>query len=444
MEKLIPQYYREYGMYSNTRKMLPSIIDGLLPVQRRILLTAHTIAKNKYVKTAKILGECMARWHPHSEAKGTAVWAVQNKFADGDGQWGSNIGIDSEGAAAPRYTSMKANKFIEELAFKYVNYVKWEIDESDPEPVAIPTMIPFCLMALSELSSIAFGFKTDIPCYELSDLILRLLYLKDIGDKVIIRPKATGCKVLSSDEDCEKLLMGGTGKISVQGEYIINEAKRCVIIKGWSPRQVFETSLLNRIDKYKDWGLLSNGDIGYNDDSTGDVGTTVTFDVAKSRNKDKVFERMCEAIPEVLKNTISFNMYVVDDGSVKISSVDEMLLRAYSCYSDAFKNYLNKSIEALDVEIEDLKTIKKIRPHVSSATKNLASVDEICNILSKKSHCDKVSIQRVMSKYKIRKLISVSLDIDELEEKKEKFVKGLENSEKLCIDKYQKIAQILE
>ena len=51
IEVLVPKYYSEYVDYVNTRKMIPNMVDGLLPVQKRILLTLHTIAKNKYEKT---------------------------------------------------------------------------------------------------------------------------------------------------------------------------------------------------------------------------------------------------------------------------------------------------------------------------------------------------------------------------------------------------------
>jgi len=439
MDNIIPKYYKEYGLYTNKRKMLPNIIDGLLPVQRRILLTAHTIAKQKFVKTAKILGECMSRWHPHSTALGTAEWAVQNGFLDGDGQWGSTIGEERLSCAAPRYTSVRANKEVEELAFEYVNFVEWKPDEADPEPVAIPTMMPFCLMARREITSIAFGFKTEIPCYKFTDLIKRMLYLQGKINKVLIKPNITGCKILSTPIECESLLTTGEGKIYIHGRYKIDKIKKEVTILGWSPRTIFRT-LFDKIDKYKKWNLLSNRDIRYIDESSGDDGTKIVFEILKQRNKDQIFEKMIEAISESLKASLSYHVVVVDGDNTKFSSVDEMLMRSYDYYKLAMTTFLQHSIKKIGSDIDDLKVIKKIRPYISSVIKTKETIEQLCENLSIKSKCSLESVKSVIEKYRIKRLLSVSLDIDELDKKVEVIQNTLDDIDNICLEQYNSLA----
>ncbi|MCK5018613.1 MAG: hypothetical protein KAS32_16250, partial [Candidatus Peribacteraceae bacterium] len=312
MDKLVPALYSSYGNYVIKAKMIPNIIDGLLPVQKRILLAAHTIARTSFVKTAKILGETMARWHPHAEAVGTVVWCVHNGFMIGDGQWGSKFGQEEIGCAAARYTSVKANPLIEELAFKLVKHVDWVAEEVDPEPVVLPTMIPFCLMTQYEVSSIAFGFRTDIPNYNPKDLIKRLQYLLGKRKKITIKPNPIGCTIMSNNKTCEELLTKGKGTLELQGNFDVDEKNKCVYVYGWNPRIKFKT-LFERIDRYNKYGLISNGDIGYIDESDIDTGTQIKFEVAKQRNTGPIFDKLVEAVTESLKVSLNYNIIAVDN-----------------------------------------------------------------------------------------------------------------------------------
>ena len=134
--------YKLYGKYTNTDKMLPSIVDGLLPVHRRVLVVLHSIAAKSKMKTATVIGELVGKYHPHETGIGPATWAVNNKFAIGYGQWGSDIGVEEIEPAAPRYTEMKADPFIEDNVMNLVKYVDWEVNEMDfDEPNHLPTIL---------------------------------------------------------------------------------------------------------------------------------------------------------------------------------------------------------------------------------------------------------------------------------------------------------------
>lgn len=418
--------------------MLPNIEDGLLPVQKRVLLASHIISKTKFVKTSKILGEVMARWHPHSEAIGTAEWAVNNGFLDGGGLWGSSIGIEKIGCAAPRYTSLKSNNLIEEIAFKYVRFVTWLPDETeDPEPIYIPTMIPFCLMARNECISIAFGFRTEIPCFKFSDLIDRLFFLLGIKDKVVIKPNIRGCKILSSNKDCEKILTEGKGEIELQGRYRIEEKNKRISILGWSPRMTY-LHLMKKIDNYNNWRLLSNGDIGYIDES-GSTGTRVDFNIVKQRNKDQIFEKMKEAISESLKVKISYNIITTHGDLIKFPSVDDMLLTSYNLYKLAKENYIKNKINGLENVKNEMDIIKIIRPHISKAIKENKRVENIYKVFSTLTSTDVDTIKKIFEKYKIKRLLSIPTDITNIKKELKITLKELANLERICLDDYKDI-----
>lgn len=426
--------YREYGLYKNKRQMLPNIYDGLLPVQKRILLAAHTIAKNKFIKTYKVLGETMSRWHPHSEALGTAEWAVHNGFLDGDGLWGTNIGTEKLNCAAPRYTSLKMNDFIEEMAFEMVNYVDWVPDEADPEPISIPTMLPFCFLVKFKISSIGFGFKTDIPCFKMDDLIKRLQYLLTNKKKIIIKPNIPGCNITSKLKDCEKLLKTGQGVITAEGNHHIENSTNSIIIYGWNPCQTFQC-LFDKIDKYKNLGLFSEGQIRYVDISTENE-TKIKFEVVQKRNTEEIFDNMVKAVTENIKFNIAYNIVAIRDNNISQPSVDEMLLLTYQFYKDTYQKYLIITKKEIVGTIKEFEIIQKIRPFISQVVK-LTDINDMYEFLSKKSKCSISDIKQVIEKYKIKKLLIISIDINDTQNKLIDIERDLNNIDSSCIKKYE-------
>ena len=177
MDNIIPKMYKSYGEYINSSRSFPLDLDGLKPVERRILLSAFQIAKDKFVKSAKISGWTMGNFHPHSDCYMSSVNLVNQGFLIGQGNFGTKCGVENDPPAASRYTECKSSKDIIDMAFKYIKHVPWEVLELESEPLYLPTMIPFCLIGKEYTQGIGFGFRTFIPCYEMKDLKKRLLYL---------------------------------------------------------------------------------------------------------------------------------------------------------------------------------------------------------------------------------------------------------------------------
>lgn len=428
MDKLVPELYRNYGAYTNADKMLPNNIDGLLPVYRRILLGAHFVCRKKYIKTFKLLGEVMARWHPHAESAGSATWLVHNEMLEGSGQWGSRIGTITENAAATRYTKVKACDFVEELAFRYINSssVSWEELEGDQEPLMIPTMFPLCFLFKYEMSTIAFGYKPVIPTYKLSDLKKRLFHLLNDGDpkKKLIAPNIIGCDVKIDKEELYNILTKGKGSIEVTGKHEINEKDLCIYVYGWNPKSTFQ-NLLNKLDKYKNWNLLTNEDVGYMDLSAGNK-TVIQFHILKHRNKFEIFKNLKEALPAVLTSKSGYEVIATNKhGKTLKSSVDEMLLNAYEFFKEAYRNDLEHKLEINNKKLEELLIIEKISKYISPILDSTKDYDEIINKLSEKTEVDIESIKKVVEKYKIKKLLSFNSDKER--EEIEKYNKDIKN-----------------
>lgn len=64
----IQKNFMDYAMSVITDRALPDIRDGLKPVQRRILYTMNELGMTPdkpYKKSARIVGDCLGKYHAH-------------------------------------------------------------------------------------------------------------------------------------------------------------------------------------------------------------------------------------------------------------------------------------------------------------------------------------------------------------------------------------------
>lgn len=394
MDNIVPEYYREYGLYVNKSKMFPSVYDGLLPVQRRIILGALSVAKGSFVKTSKVLGETMSKWHPHAEQVGTVEWLVQNGFLDGSGWWGSRYGSTPSKCAAPRYTSVKASKKLLEMT-KYIDYVEWEPQELEPEPVSIPTLLPFCLVSRFRQEYIGFGYKTSIPVFSPSDLVDRILHKK------LIRPTFKGLECISEDYECEELLSSGKSKLTFKPVFKVSNKELLVQACAEVPFQKYIKSLGQ---------LWENKQVGYLETS---INNEVYFIFKPLRNTS--VEQIVDLIDK-MKIVLSFDIKCYDykSDSFRTYSVDEMLAINRDFYRQAFRNYLNTEISKLNNQIKEREIINKILPYLEKVS--ILKSNQI-EKLSELSGIPKEEIQPVIEKYRIKAIIDQKSDISSLKQK---------------------------
>ena len=437
MDKLIPKLYREYGLYVNESRALPKSIDGLKPVERRVLLSSYMMARDKFVKSARIDGNTLGKFHPHSSSYGTIVQLVNQGFLDGQGNFGSNIGVEPTPAAAMRYTEAKLSKLIHNLSFELIDYVDWIESELDDEPEFLPTMFPLCLLGNEYTTGIGFGYKTYIPCYTITDLKNRLLFL--IGktkEKPTIKP-ISDCVLLSSNEEFETLLTTGKCSISVGGVFKTDNIKCKAIIKSWPPGKSFET-ILRKFEKE-----LINQDIGYTDESSDDNGGThIVFEVLKLRNRDEIFKEFVKKLKVVLTGSIPFEIIVVDHDSknVKNSSIDEMLLQTYKMYKSVNLKMLNSNKDEINKLIAEIDLLDKMKPVLPKYFQNKdLDTTKISEEISKEINEDSQRIKDILQKYRLSRLFSVKRDIIELMEKLKIVLTSIGEIDNYVIEKYNQV-----
>ena len=170
--------YLDYAMSVIVGRALPDVRDGLKPVHRRVLYAMHDLGlqpNRGYRKSAFVVGEVMAKYHPHSDASiyDTLVrlaqdFALRYPLVDGQGNFGS---IDDDPAAAMRYTEARlarlATEMLRDIDADTVDFGP-NYDETSKEPIVLPSRFPNLLV--NGATGIAVGMATNIPPHNLTEV----------------------------------------------------------------------------------------------------------------------------------------------------------------------------------------------------------------------------------------------------------------------------------
>jgi topoisomerase-4 subunit A len=163
-------WFLDYASYVILERAVPSVHDGLKPVQRRILHAMKDMDDGRFNKVANIIGHTM-KYHPHGDASiGDALVQLGQKdlLVETQGNWGNILTGDS--SAAPRYIEARLSKFATEVVFnpKTTNW-KLSYDGRNKEPVALPVKFP--LLLAQGVEGIAVGLASKILPHNFNELI---------------------------------------------------------------------------------------------------------------------------------------------------------------------------------------------------------------------------------------------------------------------------------
>src|SRR5436853_6594088 len=200
IEEEMRRSYLDYAMSVIIGRALPDVRDGLKPVHRRILYAMHDMGilhNRKYVKCAKVVGECLGKYHPHGDSaiydalvRMAQPFSLRYPLINGQGNFGS---VDGDPPAAMRYTEAKLSAITGELMAdidkQTVDMVP-SYDGSEAEPSVLPARIPNLL--INGASGIAVGMTTNIPPHNLREVAGAVRHLVD-------NPEATAEDLLTFD-----------------------------------------------------------------------------------------------------------------------------------------------------------------------------------------------------------------------------------------------------
>ena len=264
IESEMKKSYLDYAMSVIIGRALPDVRDGLKPVHRRILFGMYELgltSTRPYRKCAKIVGEVLGKYHPHGDSpvydalvRLAQDFNMRYPLVDGQGNYGS---VDGDPPAAMRYTEARLSKIAEEMLAdierETVDFVP-NFDESEKEPVVLPTRIPNLLVNGS--SGIAVGMATNIPPHNLRETIEAAILMIDDPNldlkkvmKIIPGPDFPTGGYIYGREGIEQAYKTGRGSFQVRAKAAIEQRgkDRQDIVITELPYQVNKARLIEHI-----------------------------------------------------------------------------------------------------------------------------------------------------------------------------------------------------
>lgn len=259
--------YLAYALSVIKARALPDVRDGLKPVQRRILFAMyhnlHLTPESRYRKSAAIVGEVMAKYHPHGDSaiyetmvRMAQSFSLLHPLVDGQGNFGS---IDGDNAAAHRYTEAKlrpiAIELLSELKQRTVD-MRPTYDGQTFEPVVLPAQFPNLLVNGTE--GIAVGMRTCIPPHNLREVIDATLLLLEQPDASISQlckklkgpDLPTGGEIITAAEELRQIYELGGGSIKIRGTWETEQkARKHFVIVNSVPYGVNKAKMVEEIGR---------------------------------------------------------------------------------------------------------------------------------------------------------------------------------------------------
>lgn len=330
------EWFLDYASYVILERAVPASLDGLKPVQRRLLHSMKDLDDGRYNKVANIIGHTM-KYHPHGDASiGDALVQLGQKdiMIDCQGNWGNTL--TGDGAAAPRYIEARLSKFALEIAFN-PKTTEWQTsyDGRNREPVHLPVKFPLLLAQGAE--GIAVGLACKILPHNFNELIDASIDLLK-GRKPRIYPdfQNGGMADFSNYNDG---LRGG--KIRVRAK--VKELDKKTLVINEIPFGANTTSLIETIVKAADKGKIKIRKI---EDNTAEK-AEILIHLPPGTSPDKTIDALyaftdCEI-------SISPNACVIFKDKPEFIGVTEMLRRS----TDTTVDLLKMELEIKRSELEE-------------------------------------------------------------------------------------------
>ncbi len=329
-------WFLDYASYVILERAIPSALDGLKPVQRRILHALKEMDDGRLNKVANVIGQTM-QYHPHGDASiADAIINIGQKdlLIDTQGNWGDIR--TGDGAAAPRYIETRLSKFALDVAFNN-KITEWQLsyDGRKNEPVILPMKFPLLLNQGAE--GIAVGLSTKILPHNFCEIIeSSIKYLK--GKKFELFPDfITGGLIdVSSYNDGKR-----GGKVRVRSN-IEKKDNKTILIKD-VPYGTTVPAIIESIVKANDSGKLKIKKVIDNTAAEVEIEIQLAQGVTPDQTIDALYAfTNCEV-------NISPNICVIIDNKPVFTSATELLKLS----TDQTKHILKLELEIKLKELED-------------------------------------------------------------------------------------------
>jgi len=389
--------YLDYAMSVIVSRAIPSIEDGLKPVQRRILYSMNQMGlkpNTQTKKSARIVGDVIGKYHPHGDQ---AVYDTMVRMAQdfslryplvfGQGNFGS---IDGDSPAAYRYTEAKLKpisiELLEDIDKETVEFAD-NFDSSLKEPVLLPGKLPNLIINGS--TGIAVGMSTNIPPHNLTEICNAIVaYIKKPSitieelTEIVTGPDfPTGGYVTG---DMEELYKTGKGRLIIRGKADTETLKKKeVIVISEIPYMLNKATLITQIASLiKDRKIRDVYDLR-DESSKGKI--RIVIELRKGANPKFIINQLYKYTR--LQDSFNVNILALVGKQPKVLNLRD-ILEEYVKYRKIIvinrsKYELKKAKDRLEVVDGLLIALKKIDNVISVIKKSKATTEALENLMKK-------------------------------------------------------------
>lgn len=344
IEEEMRNSFLDYSMSVIVSRALPDVRDGLKPVHRRILYAMQLLrnyASRPYLKSARIVGEVIGRFHPHGDqavydalVRMAQDFSMRYPLVDGQGNFGS---IDGDSAAAMRYTEVRMQKITDQVLTdidkETVDFGP-NYDNKETEPLVLPTKVPNLLV--NGASGIAVGMATNIPPHNLNetcDALLALIADPEISVDGIIQhltgPDFPTAGYIYGVAGIHHAYKTGRGSVVMRARASVEDIKgsqgREQIIVTEIPYQVNKAKLIERIaDLVREKKIEGISDLR---DESAQEDIRVVIELKKGENGEVILNNLYKLTQ--LQTSFGVNMVALVNGTPKVLNVKEVLEQFY-------------------------------------------------------------------------------------------------------------------
>ncbi|MBO3760316.1 DNA gyrase subunit A [Ciceribacter sp. L1K22] len=338
--------YLDYAMSVIVSRALPDVRDGLKPVHRRILYSMSEMGvdwNKKYVKSARVTGDVMGKYHPHGDAaiydalaRMAQDWSLRLPLIDGQGNFGS---VDGDPPAAQRYTECRlqkaAHSLLDDLDKDTIDF-RENYDGTMQEPVVVPAKFPNLLV--NGAGGIAVGMATNIPPHNLSEVIDGCIALMDKPEielpelmEIIPGPDfPTGAMILGRS-GIRSAYETGRGSVIMRGVARVEPMRgdREQIIITEIPYQVNKATMIEKMaELVREKRIEGISDLR---DESDREGYRVVIELKRDANADVILNQLYRYTP--LQTSFGCNMVALNGGKPEQMSLLDML-RAFVAFRE--------------------------------------------------------------------------------------------------------------
>lgn len=341
---LTEEYMASYSRYVAQSRSVPSLVDGLKPVQRRILNSAddlHLYHDKRFLKSAKLEGQILGDYHPHGGASLSGLvqpFKIRYPLLEGQGNWGCPD--DPSSVAASRYTEVRLTKFAEDFYLSSSDYADRDANYDGRLQEVVQYYPPIPGVLLTGAEGIAIGLTTKIPVHEVGVVCKSLLKYIDNPDsqeylECMVPDTCEGSILTSPKEDIIKLYTKGEATLTYRAKthYERDGRNHKLVVDafppGFSRKKLQSSNILEYVE---------NGQLELSNESS--TGIRYVFTVS-----DKDISILDE-VKDLLTSSVSYKMHIENKGVVGLYDLKSI----YSQFLESRKEYIIKKYSDLSAK----------------------------------------------------------------------------------------------